>query len=157
MKKIGLAVSLIAVIVVLVSCSKNVTQSSREVSARPRVEQRALSGAINKAMETVDFSIVMGKKVFVETQSLAKTDKEFITAYVQNKVAESGGVPVNTDSESELKILNMVKVSGTDEIQRTIFSDQVRGQFEATLSFMDIKNGKVLKIYNINGQNDETR
>jgi hypothetical protein len=157
MKRVISVVSLMTLIAFPVSCSKNVTQSSREVSARPRVEQRALSGAINKAMEPVDFSIVMGKKVFVETHSLAKTDKEFITAYVQNKVAESGGVPVGTEGDSELKILNMVKVSGTDEIQRTILTDQVRGQFEASLSFMDIKNGKVLKIYNINGQNDETR
>jgi len=99
----------------------------------------------------------MGKKVFVETHSLAKTDKDFITAYVQNKVAENGGIPINEESGCDLKILNMVKVSGTDEITRTILTDQVRGQFEATLSFMDIKNGKVLKVYNVNGQNDETR
>lgn len=157
MNRLGMVALAAVIMAATVSCSKNVTQSSREVSARPRVEQRALSGAINQAMQPVDFSIVMGKKVFVETHSLAKTDKDFITAYVQNKVAENGGIPLNEESGCDIKILNMVKVSGTDEIVRTILTDQVRGQFEAALSFIDVKNGKVLKVYNVNGQNDETR
>ena len=41
----------------LVACTTTKTESSREVAARPRVEQRALSTAMELAFKEVDFSM----------------------------------------------------------------------------------------------------
>ena len=51
----------------LVGCASTETQVGREVTARPRVEQRALSNAIDNAFKTVNFSPVVGQKVFLDT------------------------------------------------------------------------------------------
>ena len=44
------------------ACTTTKTESSREVAARPRVEQRVLSTAMELAFKEVDFSMLIGKK-----------------------------------------------------------------------------------------------
>jgi hypothetical protein len=148
-------------VVFFTSCSTTKTEfrsASREETARPRIEQRALSTAMDAAFSKVDFTLIRGKSVFVETQALSKIDVGFITAYVNNKIVESGGLPVNKEENADIKILNIVKVSGTDEIERWwIIPDKVTGQFRSTFSYVDVKTQKVLRVYYLDAEADETR
>jgi hypothetical protein len=71
----------------VISCSTTKTEfrnASREETARPRIEQRALSTAIDAAFSKVDFGFIKGKSAFVETQAISKIDVGFITAYINN-------------------------------------------------------------------------
>jgi len=47
-----------------ISCADTVTDVGREATARPRIEQLALSNAIDLAFKDVDFAEVIGKKKF---------------------------------------------------------------------------------------------
>lgn len=157
MKRVFLLFGLLLLATGLLGCSKTITQTAREESARPRVEQRALSKAMDIAFSKVDFNLVNGKRVFVETQGLSKVDVPYITALLNSKIVQNSGVPVDKEDAADIKVLNIVKVSGTDEIKRRIVSDKVRGQFKGTFTFIDVKNKKVLRIYELDAEADEER
>jgi len=141
----------------LLSCADTVTDLGREASARPRIEQLALSNAIDLAFREVDFAEIIGKKVFIETQALSKLDIEFINAYISGLSIENNAMVVNSLEEADIKIYNIVKTSGTDDIERKIFTDKVRGEYKSVLSFIDTKTMKVIKTYEISGIADEVR
>ncbi len=145
----------------ITACSTT-TPIHYEGSAGRRIEQRALSSAIEIAFSKVDFSIIMGKTVFVETQALSKADVNYadvnyINTFIYSKIMENGGIPERNEDSADIKALNITKISGIDEIRRKIVADIVRGQYKSTLTFIDIKKKKVLKIYELNGEADETR
>jgi hypothetical protein len=144
-------------IFLLVSCADTVTDLGREATARPRIEQLALSNAIDLAFREVDFAEIIGKKVFIETQALSKLDIEFINAYISGLSIENNAIVVDSISEADIKIYNIVKTSGTDDIERKIFTDKVRGEYKSVLSFIDTKSMKVIKTYEISGIADEVR
>lgn len=150
-------VSLVLVLACISACSTTRTQSERQVSSRPRIEQRALNSAMEKAFAAVDFSIIAGRNVFVETQALSTIDIDYISAFTNNKIIENGGIPERKEDSADIKVLNIAKISGTDEISRRIVSDIVRGEYKSTLTFIDMKQKKVLKIYELNAEADETR
>jgi len=132
----------------LLGCTRNPTTVSREVSARPRLEQLALAAAMDDAYNRIDFGFVDGKDVYVETKSLAKTDVDFITAFVQKRVLEGGGSPVLEPDEAELRLTSTMEVSGTDEVEK-IGKDVVMGQFKGTLQVVNLADGAVLKIFEL--------
>lgn len=155
MKRCQLLLSLL--LATLFGCSTTQTATSRELSARPRVEQRALSDAMAVAMNKIDFTIVRGKKVFIRTQSLSKIDLGFINAFIEGRIIAAGGHVAIERSESQIEMSNIVNVSGTDELHRVILSDKVRGEFNATAIFLDTMSGKILENYAISGIADVKR
>jgi len=64
---------------------------------------------------------------------------------------------VNSVEDADIKIFNIVKTSGTDDIERRIFTDKVRGEFNSVMSFVNLKTMKVIKTYEISGVADEVR
>jgi hypothetical protein len=140
-----------------ISCADTVTDVGREATARPRIEQLALSNAIDLAFKDVDFAEVIGKKVFIETQALSKLDIQFINGYIAGLAIENNAVVVNSVEDADIKIFNIVKTSGTDDIERRIFTDKVRGEFNSVMSFVNLKTMKVIKTYEISGVADEVR
>lgn len=155
--KIQLTTISLTSIFLLLSCADTVTDLGREATARPRIEQLALSNAIDLAFSEVDFAEIIGKKVFIETQALSKLDIEFINAYISGLSIENNAVVVDSIDEADIKIYNIVKTSGTDDIERKIFTDKVRGEYKSVLSFIDTKSMKVIKTYEISGIADEVR
>jgi hypothetical protein len=145
------------VVASLIGCTTNETQSQREESARPRVEQRALSNAIDLAFKSVDFGLVVGKSVFIETEAISKLDIPFISAYIGGLVMERGGRVTKDKTQSDITLYTLVKTSGTDEIKNSIFPDKVRGEFSALLSMLNSKDQSVLKTYELSGTADEGR
>ena len=123
-----------------ISCADTVTDVGREATARPRIEQLALSNAIDLAFKDVDFAEVIGKKVFIETQALSKLDIQFINGYIAGLAIENNAVVVNSVEDADIKIFNIVKTSGTDDIERRIFTDKVRGEFNSVISFVNLKD-----------------
>lgn len=90
-------------------------------------------------------------------KKISKIDIGFLNAYINNKVIENGGLSINKEEDADIKILNIDKVSGTDEIKRRILLDKVRGQYKSTLTFINLKNKKVIKIYELDAEAHETR
>ena len=123
-----------------ISCADTVTDVGREATARPRIEHLALSNAIDLAFKDVDFAEVIGKKVFIETQALSKLDIQFINGYIAGLAIENNAVVVNSVEDADIKIFNIVKTSGTDDIERRIFTDKVRGEFNSVISFVNLKD-----------------
>lgn len=156
MKNISLAITIL-VGLMLSACSTTKTETGREASARSGVEQKALSSAIENAFKDVDLKLVNGKKVFLETKSLSKTDIEFINGFLAGQILQKGGFIVTDEKLADLKVYNIVKVSGTDEISRKILSDQVRGEYKGTLSILDLNLSKVLVTFNLFGESSESR
>lgn len=144
-------------VVGLAACTSTETQMGREASARPRVEQRALSNAIDVAFKEVNFSQVIGKKVFLETQALSKLDVGFINGYLTSMMLARGALVVADEKNADIKIFSIVKISGTDEIKRKILSDKVRGEFRSVLSIIDLKTNSILNTYELSGESDENR
>lgn len=134
---------------VVTACTKNPTSVTRELGARPRVEQLALSTAMGDAYQKIDFGFVSGKRVFVATKSLAKTDIEFITSFVQKKVLAAGGNPILEEKDAQLGLTSTLDVSGTDEVEK-VGKDVVMGQFKGTLTAVDLSSGKILNMYDLN-------
>lgn len=147
----------LAVLMALAACTSTETQMRREETARPRVEQRALSNAIDIAFKQVNFGPVVGKKVYLDTQALSKLDISFINAYLTGLMLEKGALVVPDEKNADLKIFSVVKISGTDEIKRKILSDKVRGEFKSQMSIIDLKTNSILKSYELNGEADENR
>ena len=141
----------------LVACTTTKTESSREVAARPRVEQRALSTAMELAFKEVDFSMLIGKKVYIDTYSLSRIDTAFISGFIGGKVIERGGFIVNDEKNAQIKLFNVVRVSGTDEIIRKVLPDKVRGEFRGSLSIIDLAIPKTLRTYELSAEADENR
>ena len=125
---------------IIFSCAFTVTDIGREATARPRIEQLALSNAIDLAFKDVDFAEVIGKKVFIETQALSKLDIQFINGYIAGLAIENNAVVVNSVEDADIKIFNIVKTSGTDDIERRIFTDKARGEFNSVISFVNLKD-----------------
>lgn len=146
-----------AIFCTFAACTSTDTQMRREETARPRVEQRALSNAIDIAFKQVNFGLVVGKKVYLDTQALSKLDISFINAYLTGMMLEKGAVVVSEEKNADLKIFSVVKISGTDEIKRKILSDKVRGEFKSQMSIIDLKTNSILKSYELNGEADENR
>jgi hypothetical protein len=143
--------------ILFLGCTTTKTESSREVAARPRVEQRALSNAMELAFKNVDFSMLIGKKVYIETYSLSRIDINFISGFVGGRVIEKGGFVVSDEKNAQIKLFNVVKVSGTDEIIRKILPDKVRGEYRGTLSMIDLTTSKTIKTYELFAEADENR
>ena len=106
---------------------------------------------MEEAYNKADFGFCKGKKCFVETKALSKSDIDFITSYVTKKVLSAGGVPVIQESAAELKLTSTLDVSGTDEVKRSWGKDVVIGQFKGTLAVIDISKGTVQQVIDLNG------
>jgi spore cortex formation protein SpoVR/YcgB (stage V sporulation) len=133
----------------MLACTRASTSVGREVSARPRVEQVALSAAMEAAYNKVDFAFCRGRKCFVETKALSKTDIDFITSYVTKKVLTAGGFPVLQEANAEITLTSTLEVSGTDEVKRTMVKDVVIGQFKGTLAIIDRSKGTVVQAFDL--------
>ncbi|MFH1021774.1 MAG: hypothetical protein V1809_00120 [Planctomycetota bacterium] len=145
--------AMVAGVFCVAGCSSTVTPVQREETARPRVEQLSLSTAMESAYGKVDFSRCKDKKVFVETKALSKTDVEYVNSFVMKKVLTAKGLPVMNEKGADLKLVNTLEVSGTDEVKRHLFfKDLVVGQVKGTLTFIDLANGSVLQISDFTGQ-----
>ncbi len=153
----GVLVALLASSLVIPSCSTTTTTVSRETGARPRIEQRALSRAMEDAYEDVHFKICKGKKTFVETKALSQADVEFINAYVQGRALAAGCVPTETSDGAELKLMNSVQVSGTDEVDRRVGRDLVVAQFSGALTVVDLSNGTIVKVFKFDAASKSKR
>ncbi len=132
------------------ACTKATTTVSRELSARPRIEQVALGAAMEAAYNKVNFGFCRDKKCFVDTRSLSKSDSDFTTSYVTQKVLVAGGVPVLNEAGADLKLTNTLDVSGTDEVKRTLLKNVVVGQIKGTLTVIDKVKGTVQQVFDLN-------
>ncbi|MBP7147029.1 MAG: hypothetical protein KBD01_05755 [Acidobacteria bacterium] len=155
--RVAVVVTGIAACGLLAGCTASTTAISRETAARPRVEQKALVSAMEGAYAKVDFSVCRGRKVFVETRALSKTDVEFITSYVQKQALAARCVPVIDEQEADLKMTSMLEVSGTDEVERRMLKDVVVGQFTGTLTVTDLREGAVIKAWDLHAMSQTKR
>ena len=61
------------------------------------------------------------------------------------------------EKNAQIKLFNVVRVSGTDEIIRKVLPDKVRGEFRGSLSIIDLALPKTLRTYELSAEADENR
>jgi hypothetical protein len=64
---------------------------------------------------------------------------------------------LSDEKNAQIKLFNVVRVSGTDEIIRKILPDKVRGEFRGSLSIIDLALPKTLRTYELSAEADENR
>ena len=155
--KVSAALIAIFVIGGGLACNRANTAIGREASARPRIEQVALSSAMEAAYNKVNFSFCKDQKCFVETKALSKSDIDFITSYVTKKVLEAGGIPVLQEQNAKLKLTSTLDVSGTDEVRRAILRDLIVAEFKGSLAVIDLEKGAVKQMIELNAVTQSKR
>lgn len=141
----------------LCACSTSTTAVNREQAARPRVEQKALTTAMETAFDDIDFSFCSDKKIFFETKALSKGDIDYINSFMQRSALAAGCIPVTKRDGAELLGSCVVEVSGTDEVALRMVRDVVIGQFTATLTVTDLASDSIIKAWDISGQSQTKR
>lgn len=153
----ALGVFVVATLSLLTACTTSTTAVNREQAARPRVEQKALTSAMEAAFDDIDFAFCDGKKIFFETKALSKGDIDYINSFIQRSALDAGCVPVTKKDGAEMLGSCVVEVSGTDEVALRMVRDVVIGQFTATLTVTDLASDSIIKAWKISGQSQTRR
>jgi len=152
-----LAVSLIA----LVGCSSTRTAIETDTTVGSRIGQVAITQAMDNAFATLDTFPIKGKKVISEVTYLgASENAAFYKAYLDNKLLLGNAIPISDAAKAEIKCSLLIKVGGIDEqgANYYVISTQfVQSQFEAIVTYTDIKTGELLKSQPISGQSRVAR
>lgn len=160
MKTTSTSISLrLAAVAICFSVAGCVTKTpvEREASARPRIEQKALMAAMEDAFQSVSFAELKGKKVFLFTQSLTQIDKGFIDSFVSERLLFAGAIPVGVEKDADYKVINIVEVSGTDDIKKFIVRNSVKGEYRSTITIIDLKSESVVKRFELNSTSELSR
>lgn len=113
MNSYGSCIVVFSLFVFLALCGCGTTKWSD--TSRTATEQLLLSYAIDHAVEKIDFSILSGKKVFVECGAIAEaTDNKYISNAIRQHVATCGGLLCDEKGESEYIIELRTGAVGTD-------------------------------------------
>jgi hypothetical protein len=135
----------------LVSCSSNQVGFRSEIQyevsgARPRIEQRALTYAMESAFQSVNFEIFNDKTAFVEVQGLSDRDLEFVKIYIENRIVASGGRVFTDQENAEYRVSMVLNVLGGDKVGTNyyIFStEKLVGEFTGRFSVVT-KEGELV-------------
>ena len=150
------------VIISLIGCSSNQVGFSSEVQyatsgARPGVEQRALSYAVESAFENVNFNVFQGKTGYVEVQGLADKDLEFIKIYITNRIITSGGRVYEEKEKSEYNVSMVINVLGGDKMGTNYYlfsTEKLVEEFTGRFSVIS-KDGEVIINQYLSSQQSE--
>ena len=142
---------------IIFSCAFTVTDIGREVTVRPLYWATSPEQCHWSRFQGCWLCWSNWQRKFIETQALSKLDIQFINGYIAGLAIENNAVVVNSLEDVDIKIFNIVKTSGTDDIERRIFTDKARGEFNSVMSFVNLKTMKVIKTYEISGVADEVR
>jgi hypothetical protein len=78
------------------------TQTGLTKPKRSATEQLLLSTAADRALAQADFSIVRGKKVFVERSVYSSFDEDYVIGTLRDFVSSNGGLLTGTADEADL-------------------------------------------------------
>jgi len=152
-----LALSVIA----LVGCSSTSTGIGIDTSVGSRIGQVALTEAMDNAFAELDTFPIRGRKVLTEVSYLGNSESaEFYKAYLENKILMGNAIPTNDKGKAEVKCTLLIKVGGIDEEGQNFYiisTQYVQSQFEAVVTYTDLKTGELLKSQTISGQSRVNR
>ena len=78
------------------------TQTGLTKPQRSAVEQLLISTAADQALERVDWSVIRGKKVFVDSSFYESTDDDYVVGTIRDHVSINGGLLMKRAEEAEL-------------------------------------------------------
>ena len=87
---------------VLVLLGSACTQTGLTKPPRSAVEQLLISTAADKALEKANWSIIRGKKVYVDRTYFESADKEYVLGTIRDYVSINGGLLMTNLNDAEL-------------------------------------------------------
>lgn len=86
----------------LVACGTACTQTGLTKPKRSAVEQLLISTAADRALEKADWSVIRGKKVFVDRSFYNSADKDYVIGTIRDYVSFNGGLLMAKVKEADL-------------------------------------------------------
>ena len=80
------------------------TQTGLTKPTRSATEQLLISTAADRALEQADFSIVNGKRVFVDQSYFNALDKEYVVGAIRDLISKNGGMLSGKTNEADIVI-----------------------------------------------------
>jgi len=143
-------------VTVLVGCSSTRTAIYTDTTVGSRIGQVALTQAMDNAFAALDTFPIKGKKVLSEVTYLGDLENAaFYKAYLDNKLLLGNAIPINDVDKAEIKCSLLIKVGGIDEQGANYYvtsTEYVQSQFEAIVTYTDMRTGELLKSQPISGQ-----
>ena len=141
---------------VLVGCSSTRTTIDTDTTVGSRIGQVAITQAMDNAFAGLDTFPIRGKKVLTEVSYLGQSESAaFYKAYLDNKILLGDAIPTTDSEKAEIKCSLLIKVGGIDEEGQNFYiisTEYVQSQFEAIVTYTDMKTGELLKSQTISGQ-----
>jgi len=159
--KLIISCALALSVTVLAGCSSTRTAIGTDTTVGSRIGQVAITQAMDNAFAALDTAPIKGKKVLSEVTYLgASANAAFYKAYLDNKLLIGNAIPINDIDKAEIKCSLLIKVGGIDEQGAdyyVISTEYVQSQFEAIVTYTDIRTGELLKSQPLSGQSRVTR
>jgi len=116
--------------------------------------QWAMSSALGKATERLNFSAYKGRKVFLDVVTLTphsgmnSPEENFIQSRLKEKLARDGVKAVTSLGEADLRLVILGRVFGVDRRRRDLFpiyySEKTTGQVQLHLTFYEQPTGRLM-------------
>ena len=100
----GKSLCLLGLGMAVLACFTGCTQTGLTHPKRSATEQLLISTAADRALAQVDFSIVRGKKVFVDANYYDSEDEDYVIGTIRDYVSLNGGFIAAKIEEAELVI-----------------------------------------------------
>ncbi|QEH34607.1 hypothetical protein OJF2_31480 [Aquisphaera giovannonii] len=89
-------------------------------SARAGAEQLLLTGTSQRAVDSIDFRPLAGRKAFLAVAQEEKTDASWLVFSLRREMARQGVILVDDKKEAEVLVEGAVAAYGTDEVDSRI-------------------------------------
>lgn len=141
---------MVAVCLLVVLLGGGCTTVKSTGTSRSGTEQLLLTGAWDSALCPVDFRPIAGRRVYVDSQFVSVTDKEWVVSSLRRRMAEQGVLLENDKAKAELIVEPSLGAYGTDERNCT-FGLPSGGIFPALLSPASLLVGGAASTSNASG------
>jgi hypothetical protein len=127
----------------------SVFQPSAVSQANPMHGHNAQVSALVQAFDNIDFKELKGRKVFLDTKCLNTDEKEYIHTFLKAKFIHNGITLVDDDKSSELKVLNLVRITDYRQSLVSINGPSYKGDYACSITVVDSLTNALLERFDL--------
>ncbi|WP_165234276.1 DUF6655 family protein [Aquisphaera insulae] len=114
-------------------------------SSRAGAEQLLLTGTSQKAVDSIDFRPLAGRKVFLSVTQDEKTDAAWLAFSVRREMTRQGVLLVDDKKDADVLVEGAVAAYGTDEIDSKLSLPSISAVGTLPLPASSSTNGGILQ------------